>query len=333
MQSKCNHNTGFPSDHFLLQFKIRVKLGSRPPVIPRAPKLNYSSAARKREMFQESVRAAYATHTQHNTIKGTREHTVYTDGSGSRGRATSSSPAGWGVHIHQGHSVIEGYGIVNTDRTSAYFLGATVGSTNTAELTTIIEAMLFLLHDSSKTAKAITYYDSKWAAQMTRGQARPKRNKDLVNAARKIHAKLTSSTEVTWEWIKGHTGNEGNERADELAELGKSCSESQGLRYQQRPPLLYKMFLCPHKQTTTRKTNTSVSSRQCAQQRPRTSSQSSTARGSPGYQTKHVPSYNRPNTSKLTTTQTTTRITSRSRNAHETKKGNGCATSLVQMAR
>ena len=173
-QSKCNHNTGFPSDHFLVQIKIKVKLGSRPPVIPRAPKLDYSSSARVRESLQASFRAAYATHAQTHTTEGTREYTIYTDGSGSRGRATSASPAGWGVHIRQGHSVIEGYGRVNTDRTSAFFLGATVGSNNTAELTAIIEAMLFLLHESSRAAKVVIYYDSKWAAQMTKGKTRPK---------------------------------------------------------------------------------------------------------------------------------------------------------------
>ncbi|MDQ6982527.1 MAG: RNase H family protein, partial [Mariprofundus sp.] len=32
--------------------------------------------------------------------------------------------------------------------------------------------------------------------------------------------KLASKHEVTWQWVKGHAGHEGNERADELARQG-----------------------------------------------------------------------------------------------------------------
>ena len=60
----------------------------------------------------------------------------------------------------------------------------------------------------------------------------------MVVNARLIYQKLQELAEVQWIWIKGHTGNAGNERADELAEAGKSSHESQGLRYKQRPPVL-----------------------------------------------------------------------------------------------
>ena len=76
--------------------------------------------------------------------------------------------------MQQGHSHIEGSGRVNTDYSSPFYLGATVGSNNTAELSAIMEAMLYLLHAKVKPGKVIINYDSKWAAQMTRGHARPK---------------------------------------------------------------------------------------------------------------------------------------------------------------
>ena len=123
LSCKINHKQGFPSDHFLLETKIRVKLGSRPPANPRPPKLDYSSTAEVRESFLAAFRASYAGGSDNTARAGNREYEVYTDGSGSRGRATANTPAGWGVHILQGHSVIEGQGRVNTDYSSPYFLG------------------------------------------------------------------------------------------------------------------------------------------------------------------------------------------------------------------
>ena len=142
LSSKINHKQGFPSDHFLLETKIRVKLGSKPATNPRPPKLDYSSTTKVRESFQATFRSAYASGSSNAQQAGSREYSVYTDGSGSRGRATAHTPAGWGIHIQQGHSVIKER--VNTDYSSPYYLGAVVGSNNAAELTALMEAALFL---------------------------------------------------------------------------------------------------------------------------------------------------------------------------------------------
>ena len=213
LSCKVNHKQGFPSDHFLLETKIRVKLGSKPPADPRPPKLDYSSTAEVRESFLATFRSSYAGRADRNASAGNREYDVYTDGSGSRGRATTNTPAGWGVYILQGHSVIEGCGRVNTDYFSPYFLGASVGSNNTAELSALMEASLYLLHHSSRTARVTFYYDSKWAASMMRGHSRPKRHREMVTHARRIYHKLQTQADVKWVWIKGHTGNLGNEKS------------------------------------------------------------------------------------------------------------------------
>ncbi len=42
---------------------------------------------------------------------------------------------------------------------------------------------------------------------------KPVKNQDLWEALDAARA----STEVTWKWVKGHAGNAGNERVDQLA--------------------------------------------------------------------------------------------------------------------
>ena len=98
--------------------------------------------------------------------------------------------------MQQGHSYIEGYGRVNTDYSSPFYLGATVGSNNTAELSAIMEAMLYLLQVKVKPGKVVINYDSKWAAQMTRGHARPKRHKVMVANARRIYTQLEDAARM-----------------------------------------------------------------------------------------------------------------------------------------
>ena len=55
LSSKINQKQGFPSDHFLLEIKIRVKLGPKPAANPRPPKLDYSSTQQVREFLSKFI--------------------------------------------------------------------------------------------------------------------------------------------------------------------------------------------------------------------------------------------------------------------------------------
>ena len=96
---------------------------------------------------------------------------------------------------------------------------------NRMELTAAIEALNALKGHSS----VILYTDSKyvmdgindwmpnWKKRGWKTAARkPVKNKDLWQAL----DEAIMRHEIDWRWVKGHDGNPGNEKADELANLG-----------------------------------------------------------------------------------------------------------------
>ena len=108
-QCFASHNTGFPSDHYLLVAFIQVKLGSKPQKPPAPIKYDYSSSRSVATSFNQLFRAKYAGGFEQTPLTTPRQHiTFYTDGSGSSGRATRSSLAGWGfVGYYRSATVVE----------------------------------------------------------------------------------------------------------------------------------------------------------------------------------------------------------------------------------
>ena len=126
-------------------------------------------------------------------------------------------------------------GPVTTDPESYYYLDAVVGSNNTGELSAIMEAALFILGQQNIPLEVEFVYDSQWAANVITGKSRPKRNRAMVYTAKRIFESLSCKTQVRWRWTKGHAGNAYNERADEVAAVGKSTGLYEGGRSQQQP--------------------------------------------------------------------------------------------------
>jgi ribonuclease HI len=134
---------------------------------------------------------------------------IYTDG------ACSGNPGagGWGVVLRWGNVVKELHG------------GELSTTNNRMELTAAIKALealnrpssVQLYTDSRYLLDGITKWIGNWERRgwMTAGK-KPVKNVDLwqrLVAAMDRH-------EVKWIWVKGHNGDPGNERADELARLG-----------------------------------------------------------------------------------------------------------------
>lgn len=131
---------------------------------------------------------------------------LYTDGA-CRG---NPGPGGWGVLLQYG------------DRQKTLYGYEQNTTNNRMELTAVIEGLKTLtrpcgivLHTDSKyVLQGITEWLSNWKKNGWKTAARkPVKNDDLW----KQLDSETTRHEIEWKWVKGHSGNNGNEIADRLA--------------------------------------------------------------------------------------------------------------------
>ncbi|MBH37191.1 MAG: ribonuclease HI [Gammaproteobacteria bacterium] len=135
---------------------------------------------------------------------------VYTDGA-CRG---NPGPGGWGVFI------------IYNDSTKELFDGQKETTNNQMEILAAIEALKYLKDeeqeitlytDSNYVRKGITEWIGNWKINNWRTSSKkPVANKELWIEL----DKLTLNKKITWNWVKGHSGDPGNDRADQLANFG-----------------------------------------------------------------------------------------------------------------
>jgi len=135
--------------------------------------------------------------------------TVYTDGA-CKG---NPGPGGWGALLQ-----FDG-------REKELCGGEKLTTNNRMELTAVIEALASLkrscevtIHtDSEYVRKGITEWIQGWKQRGWKtADRKPVKNAELrqrLDALRALHV-------VHWRWVKGHSGDPGNERADALANQG-----------------------------------------------------------------------------------------------------------------
>jgi ribonuclease HI len=134
---------------------------------------------------------------------------IYTDGA-CRG---NPGPGGWGVWLKRDDTEKELYG------------GELETTNNRMELMAAIQALetlnqpcsIKLYSDSKYVLQGITEWMVNWKKRGWKTAAKkPVNNEDLwrrLDAAMQKH-------EINWTWVKGHSGNPGNEKADQLANRG-----------------------------------------------------------------------------------------------------------------
>ncbi|MBN8957635.1 MAG: ribonuclease HI [Rhizobiales bacterium] len=149
-------------------------------------------------------------------LAGVQVCTVYCDG----GCEPNPGQGGWGVVIEHG------------DGERVEFFGGEPNTTNNRmELMAAISALealpatcrAIVRSDSQYVVKGIKFWIHGWKAKgwrVKRG-GKPVLNVDLWRRLDQAAA----TRNVTWEWIRGHAGHDGNERADRLASQGRCGAE------------------------------------------------------------------------------------------------------------
>ena len=137
--------------------------------------------------------------------------TIHTDGACSG----NPGPGGWGAVLRYNGTVRELKG------------GEALTTNNRMELKAAAEALNALkrsceveLHTDSQYVKnGLTTWIKGWKKNGWKtADKKPVKNVDLWQALDEAVARHT----IRWHWVKGHAGNEDNERADELANEGMS---------------------------------------------------------------------------------------------------------------
>jgi len=131
---------------------------------------------------------------------------IFTDGA-CKG---NPGPGGWGALIRYGEHEKEICGGELDTTNNRMELTASIQA-----LKLLIEPCEILLHTDSKyVLDGITRWVEGWQRNGWKNASKqPVRNADLWHEL--IDA--SSRHEIEWHWVKGHSGNEGNERADGLA--------------------------------------------------------------------------------------------------------------------
>jgi ribonuclease HI len=134
---------------------------------------------------------------------------IFTDGA-CRG---NPGPGGWGALLRYG------------DHERELFGGEPDTTNNRMELMAAIRALetlkepceVDLTTDSEYVRKGITEWLQNWKARNWKTSDRkPVKNADLWQALEQA----ASRHQVRWHWVKGHSGHDENERADQLANRG-----------------------------------------------------------------------------------------------------------------
>ena len=138
-----------------------------------------------------------------------RKLKIWTDGA----CKFNPGPGGWGAYLVWGEKTLDLCG------------GEEETTNNRMELTAVIEALsavkrpvpMTVYLDSQYVKNGIDSWIAGWKRKGWRtASGQPVKNVDLW----KKLDQLVSTHDIDWQWVKGHAGEEGNEKADELANRG-----------------------------------------------------------------------------------------------------------------
>jgi ribonuclease HI len=140
------------------------------------------------------------------------EVVVFTDG----GCSGNPGPGGWAYVIKADGTVRERWGAEASTTNNRMELSAVIAALETVLADrSLADRPVTVYTDSQYVQKGITAWIVSWRRNGWRTAAKePVKNKELWQALDGLAARLP----VTWRWVKGHAGNELNERCDALTQ-------------------------------------------------------------------------------------------------------------------
>ena len=144
------------------------------------------------------------------------------DGNGARG---IWGKAGWGVWIcsKRRTPLADMWGPVVIDPHDKFFCNCAIASNNTGELCGMLNALLWAKRQGGDEPFAICY-DSKYAKNITTGIWKPRKNISIGHLCNRLFREEQQRREggVHFIHVKGHSGDDGNDHADDRVQWGKS---------------------------------------------------------------------------------------------------------------
>jgi|TARA_B110000196_G_scaffold95958_1_gene83106 ribonuclease HI len=169
-----------------------------------------------------------------------REISIYIDGSCEENRnVTAKTTAGWGFCVvigdtglgkGQGEITTESNGVVITNPSTKDFIGAEVGSNNTAELSAMFHGLRWLLTQGGEES-AVIRGDSTYALNVGSGIWKAKANRHLAITVQKLWNEVLQLRQLSQEHVRAHRGHRWNERADHLAFRAMSGEDALPLQF------------------------------------------------------------------------------------------------------